>query len=69
MGVKIFKEYCKSCGLCINICPAKILKISREINLSGYNPVEVTAAEDCRECGFCYLVCPDAALLVEVSRQ
>jgi len=69
LGVKISKEYCKSCGLCINVCPAKILKISREINLLGYNPVEVTSPEDCRECGFCYLVCPDAALLVEVTRR
>jgi len=69
LGVVVSKEYCKSCGLCINICPAKVLAVSREINLLGYNPVEVVNPENCRECGFCYLVCPDAALTVEVNKK
>ena len=38
--VNINQEFCKGCGLCVNICPKKILVIGNDFNskwlLSGY---------------------------------
>lgn len=59
--VKVLDEYCKSCGLCIHICPKKVLTIGGKPNAKGY--YYVVAAEDkCIGCGLCGAMCPDMAL-------
>lgn len=60
--VVVQEEYCKSCGLCINICPKKILAIGDKPNAKGYYYVTVTDAEQCIGCTLCGSVCPDLAL-------
>ncbi|MGB9694731.1 MAG: 4Fe-4S binding protein [Caldisericaceae bacterium] len=65
--VIIDEQRCKSCGLCVSICPKKVLRISDKINSHGYHPVELFDNENCISCGFCYLICPDKAI-VSVSR-
>ena len=65
--VVIDEDRCKSCGLCVSICPKKVLRISERINLKGYYPAELSDNENCISCGFCYLVCPDKAI-VQVGR-
>ncbi len=65
--VIINEERCKSCGLCISVCPKGVLRISEKLNLTGYHPVELFDNDGCISCGFCYLICPDAAI-VEVRR-
>ncbi|MBP8612614.1 MAG: 4Fe-4S dicluster domain-containing protein [Candidatus Atribacteria bacterium] len=65
--VVIDEDRCKSCGLCVSICPKKVLRISERINLKGYYPAELFDNENCISCGFCYLVCPDKAI-VQVGR-
>jgi 2-oxoglutarate ferredoxin oxidoreductase subunit delta len=41
--VTINQEACKGCGLCVTVCPKKIMALSKTvINAKGYNPVEVT---------------------------
>ena len=36
-------DFCKGCGLCVEVCPRKILVISRDkINKKGHNPAEIT---------------------------
>jgi len=60
MKLKINYDKCKSCGLCTNICPKKILYINSDrINKKGYNPIEVKNESECIGCGSCYKVCPD----------
>ena len=62
LKVIVNEERCKSCGLCVNICPKHVLRISDKINSKGYYPVELFDNENCISCGFCYFVCPDMAI-------
>lgn len=67
LKVIIDEEKCKSCEMCVSVCPKHVLRISNKINLKGYHPVELFDNENCISCGFCYLICPDKAIL-EVRR-
>lgn len=58
-------KYCKGCGLCISVCPKKIIKLSTEINDKGYNFAECTDQSACIACKMCYTVCPDVAITIE----
>lgn len=59
-------EVCKGCGLCVSVCPKKILKLSDEkTNAAGYNPVECVDQDACITCTFCATICPDMALTIK----
>ncbi len=65
--VKISKERCKSCGLCIRECPKHAIDMSDEYNAKGYRIVTVDDAV-CIQCGICYHICPDCVFeVVEVD--
>lgn len=53
----IDRDACIGCGVCISICPDKILHADH----SGQPIVE---AEFCMQCGHCYAVCPTEAVAV-----
>ncbi|MEG0663979.1 MAG: 4Fe-4S dicluster domain-containing protein [Clostridia bacterium] len=60
------ENICKGCGLCVTVCPKKIIKLSEEkLNSKGYKPAEVIKMEDCIGCAMCGLICPDCAITVE----
>ena len=62
----IRKDFCKGCGLCVDACPQKILKISStDLNIKGYHPVEVTDQDKCLACAMCAIMCPDVVIKVE----
>jgi len=63
--VTIDSNYCKGCGLCISVCPTKILQFSEKINSKGYHYVECTDQKKCIACKMCYTMCPDVAITVE----
>ncbi len=65
--VKIDKEYCKGCELCIVNCPQKILVLSNNINKLGYRYVEIVDETKCIGCGRCYIMCPD--YLIEIYEK
>ena len=60
----IDERYCKGCLICVDVCPTKSIKPSKEIN-GGY----ILPAEDdmnsCKACGLCELMCPDFAIAIE----
>ena len=60
----IEEKYCKGCGICIEFCPAKVLKPSKKMNSRGYFPPESQEMEKCKKCGLCSLLCPDFAIVV-----
>ncbi len=60
--VLIDEQRCKSCGLCVSVCPVKILVISDRLNERGYRPAECTDQAKCLSCGSCATVCPDVAI-------
>lgn len=64
-AIKISKEICKGCGLCITACPKNILRLEKKSNKSGYFPVEIFKPEDCIGCANCAVICPDCVIEVE----
>ncbi|MEA5040734.1 MAG: 4Fe-4S binding protein [Clostridiaceae bacterium] len=59
-------DLCKGCGLCVDACPKKILRINREqINQKGHSPATVTNMAVCIGCGSCAMMCPDCVITVE----
>ena len=64
--VSFNQEYCKGCGLCVSVCPKKILELdTSQTNAKGYNPAHVTNIEECIGCMSCALMCPDSVITVE----
>ena len=58
MRIKIKKDRCKECGLCVASCPKNVISFESEINSIGYHPVKIDET-DCIFCGSCYTACPD----------
>ena len=67
--IKINKDKCKSCYLCIDVCPQKLIKKSETIGSTGEQVVEFLDKEKkCIACAQCAMVCPDIAI-VEVVKE
>ena len=56
--IDIFKDWCKSCGICAAFCPRGCLSLDAE-----GNPVVQNAAR-CTGCRWCELHCPDFAICI-----
>ncbi len=60
--VKVNKERCKGCKLCIDVCPSGIFKTSENFNKIGYHYVEVVNGKNCIGCRRCVIICPDVVI-------
>ena len=60
----IDKNICKGCGLCVTVCPKKVLEITEQVNTKGYFPVYRARPEDCIYCALCCTMCPDVAITI-----
>lgn len=56
--VELFRKMCKSCQLCMFICPKEVFGVNER------GQVVVLNDEPCIGCLQCYNVCPDFALEV-----
>lgn len=56
-------EWCKSCGICINICPKQVFTEDRE-----GKPV-ILDRSACIGCNLCEQLCPDLALEIRDAGQ
>lgn len=56
--IEIDFDWCKACGICVNICPRKVLA-----EASDGSP-EIIDARRCTRCLLCELICPDFAIRV-----
>lgn len=54
---KIDQERCTACGLCVTICPDKVLVAERDGTIT-------VSTDSCMACGHCYAVCPVEAIVV-----
>ena len=62
------ENLCKGCGLCVTVCPKKILELdTSRVNVKGYNPIVATDENACISCAFCALICPD--LVISVNKE
>lgn len=62
--IEVEKDTCKGCGLCLSLCPQKILRLSDDLNAAGDKYAVQYDAEKCTGCKFCAMICPDAAISV-----
>ncbi len=60
--VVIDEKKCKGCGLCLSVCPVKIILLKKELNSSGYHPACIEEMEKCTVCTSCALICPESAI-------
>ncbi len=51
--VWIYRPWCKGCGICIAVCPKKVLEMDPEDRAVVAHP------ETCTFCGMCEINCPD----------
>lgn len=65
----VIGDRCKECGLCINICPVKILSTSDKINRKGFYITVPIYPEKCIGCRLCEYICPDYAICVRPARD
>jgi len=57
--------YCKGCGLCVEVCPEKIMALDTERRTAkGYHPALCTDGEKCILCMNCATMCPDIAITI-----
>lgn len=52
-------KWCKGCGLCIAICPKKVLELNEQVKSVAARP------NDCIGCRQCDNACPDMAITVK----
>jgi len=55
----VMTKWCKGCGLCIAICPKKVLELSEQVKCVPVRP------DDCIGCHQCDNVCPDMAITIK----
>ena len=65
-GVRIEKDRCKGCELCVEACPQKVLEMSKDFNKKGYYYASVVRPHQCIGCRICAITCPDVAIQVLV---
>jgi len=67
MAKVTFKEdTCKGCGLCVEVCPKKIIELSKTtFNKKGYSAAQCIDQSKCIGCAMCATMCPDVAIVVE----
>jgi 2-oxoglutarate ferredoxin oxidoreductase subunit delta len=63
--IEINEVLCKGCGLCVTVCPRKIIALQQDkLNAKGFHPAGVEQMDRCIGCAFCATVCPDSAIEV-----
>jgi len=66
--IVIDENRCKSCFICVNTCPKKLIKKSDKVSNLGDNLVEFCDENnECIGCAMCATRCPDMAI-VEVHK-
>jgi NAD-dependent dihydropyrimidine dehydrogenase PreA subunit len=56
--LEIDSDECKGCGLCIEACPPKVIRMSEHLNHYGYRTAFYSGA-GCTGCGICFMACPE----------
>lgn len=56
--VRVNAEECKGCGLCVEACPPKVLRVAEGLNRYGYHPAAYDG-HGCTGCGICFWACPE----------
>ena len=62
--IKIKKDKCKGCYLCLVHCPKGLIKIDSKLNKLGVKPARFKNSKDkkCSGCNFCCMICPEVCI-------
>ncbi len=60
--LEITPQWCKSCDICVKLCPERCLRLNAE------RVAELAQPEKCTGCRLCELLCPDFAIRVHLDR-
>lgn len=66
--VKINKNLCKGCELCIPFCPYMSLEMDDSLNDYGLRPVYFKEGHPCSGCKHCAIMCPEAAIEIVTAQ-
>ncbi len=61
--LEITPEWCKSCDICVKLCPERCLR------LNGERVVELADATKCTGCRLCEWLCPDFVIRVHLHEE
>ena len=67
--VRIDRERCKGCALCVGACGRHALHMSTELNHKGVRFAEHADEAGCDGCRRCVDLCPDSAIYVQRNDQ
>ena len=59
--LEITPQWCKSCDICVKLCPERCLRLNAE------RVAELAQPEKCTGCRLCELLCPDFAIRVHLD--
>jgi len=59
--LEITPQWCKSCDICVKVCPERCLRLDAE------RIVELAAPDKCTGCRLCEWLCPDFAIRVHLD--
>ncbi|HBP38598.1 MAG TPA: 2-oxoacid:acceptor oxidoreductase [Clostridiales bacterium] len=63
--VEFQEDLCKGCGLCVSVCPRKIILLRQDkLNSKGFHPAGVDRMDQCTGCTICATMCPDSVIEV-----
>lgn len=62
--IVVSEELCKGCGICIALCPLKVLGKSHKLSSRGVYPPMPISNNRCTGCRICEHYCPDFAVYV-----
>ena len=62
--IKINKNRCKGCYLCIVNCPNNLIKVADTLNIKGVKPAVFSGSSKCTGCAMCAVICPDCGITV-----
>lgn len=61
--VVVDENRCKACGLCVDVCPKKIMIIDGK-KITPYGRGCAVCLQGCIGCGRCATVCPDVSITI-----
>jgi NAD-dependent dihydropyrimidine dehydrogenase PreA subunit len=61
---RIDNDLCNGCGICVNYCPADVIRMDKKIKKAV-----IKYPEDCILCGYCALDCPQNAVSISPVRH